>query len=70
MTDVLPCPFCGSNDVTVVEGDTFRWRLVNCHCCGAAGPDVRIQTAGSGTPEEWEKRAVEAAIVEWNKRAI
>lgn len=64
----LPCPFCGASDVAVVEGDTFRWRLVLCNCCGAQGPDVRIQTAGSGTNAEWEQRAKAGAVAEWNKR--
>ena len=65
---VMPCPFCGSHDVAVKEGETYRWRLVVCNCCGAAGPDVRIQTAGSGTNEEWERRAAVGAVAEWNKR--
>jgi len=65
---VMPCPFCGSHDVAVKEGETYRWRLMVCNCCGAAGPDVRIQTAGSGTHEEWERRAAVGAVAEWNKR--
>lgn len=67
----LPCPFCGSNDIAVVEGDTFRWLLATCttcRCCGAKGPGVRILPAGSGTKEEWERRAHAGAIAEWNKR--
>lgn len=66
---VRPCPFCGADDVAVIAGDTFRWRLARCNCCGAQAGDVRIQTAGSGTHAEWEARAVVAAMAEWNKRA-
>jgi len=69
LSDLLGCPFCGALDVAVIEGDTYRWRLARCNCCGAQAPDVRIQTCGSGTKEEWEARAVSAAITEWNKRA-
>lgn len=68
-SELLGCPFCGAHDVAVIEGDTFRWRLARCNCCGAQAPDVRIQTCGSETGEEWEGRAVSAAIAEWNKRA-
>lgn len=67
-TEVMPCPFCGAHDVAVTEGETFRWRLVICNCCGARGPDVRIQTAGSGTKEDWERNAYAGAMAEWNKR--
>lgn len=67
---LLPCPFCGARDVSVIKGDTFRWRLAQCNGCGAQSGDVRIQTAGSGTPKEWEARAIKAAMAEWNKRAV
>lgn len=68
-TTALACPFCGSHDIAVVETSTFRWRAATCNGCGALGPDVRIQTAGSGTKDEWERRAHEGAIVEWNRRS-
>lgn len=63
-----PCPFCGSVDVSVIEGDTFRYRLARCNCCGAQAGDARIQTCGSGTRAEWEARAAVAALAEWNTR--
>lgn len=66
---LLPCPFCGSHDVGVVDGDTFRWRMAVCNSCGAKAPDVRIQTSGSGTSKEWEERARAGAMAEWNKRS-
>lgn len=66
--EALPCPFCGSHDVSVIDGDTFRWRLAQCNGCSAQGPDVRIQTSGSGTVKEWEAAARIAALTEWNRR--
>ncbi len=65
----LPCPFCGSQHVAVIEGDTFRWRLARCGNCGAQAGDVRIQTMGEGTKEAWERQAEQHAIAEWNRRA-
>ena len=66
--EVKPCPFCGHQGVTVQEGSTFRWRYAFCDGCGAQGGEVRCQTLGEGTPEEWEKTAEAAATAEWNER--
>lgn len=68
MADLLPCPFCGGTNVDVVEGDTYRWRLARCLECGAQASDVRIQTLGDGTKEEWEAKAHTRALAEWNTR--
>lgn len=65
---VAPCPFCGATNVSVVEGDTFRWRIAQCNECEAQAPVVRIQTMGEGTPAQWEEKARLDAIAEWNKR--
>ncbi len=64
-----PCPFCGCAEVGVSDGTTFRWRFAVCNECEAQGPEVRVRTAGEGTPEEWEEQAVEAALAAWNTRA-
>lgn len=72
MTDQLtplPCPFCGGTEVLITEGDNFRWRLAFCNCCGAAAGNVRCQTTGNGTKDEWEANAKKRAIEEWNRRA-
>lgn len=66
--EAKPCPFCGATEVEVVQGDTFRWRLAQCQQCGAQGPEVRIQTMGTGTLEEWERSAVQRALEDWNQR--
>lgn len=68
MADTKPCPFCGSAKVSVHEGDTFRWRYAACDECGAQAGEVRIQTMGEGTREDWEAAAREEAIAEWNRR--
>lgn len=66
----LHCPFCGHTDVQVVEGSTFRWRVAACENCGARAGEVRIQTLGEGTLEQWEIAARESALVEWNTRFV
>jgi Lar family restriction alleviation protein len=68
--EIIPCPFCGSTNISVVETSTFRWRAPECQECGAVGPEVRIQTMGDGTKEEWEEAASIAAIQVWNDRAM
>ena len=65
----LPCPFCGGTEVVLREGSTFRWRMIGCTECGAQAGEVRVQTLGDGTPEEWEADAASRAIEEWNGRA-
>ena len=64
---IEPCPFCGESDVRVCAS-TFRWRSAFCDVCGANGPEVRVQTSGSGDPVVWEEQARILAIKEWNKR--
>ncbi|MCA3694230.1 Lar family restriction alleviation protein [Aquidulcibacter sp.] len=69
MTEPLPCPFCGYVGVNVHEASNFRWRVAECDQCGATCGEIRIQTMGEGTKEEWEAVAKEDAIKEWNTRA-
>ncbi len=66
--NVLPCPFCGSTNVTVQEGSTFRWRKVVCVECEASAGEIRCQTLGDGNREQWEKQAHADAIAAWNER--
>ena len=41
VTDVLPCPFCGSTKgFFVVKSSTFFWRVLSCRNCGE-GIEVR-----------------------------
>ena len=65
---LLPCPFCGGNDLsfrTEMEGDDYRTVIectdyVVCGNCGAKGPPV------SSTEMLWEETAAAAA---WNQRS-
>ena len=60
MTDVLPCPFCGSTEgFYVEEGSTFRWRLLSCRNCGE-GTEVRHKN-NSDEPDSY--------IADWNAAA-
>jgi len=65
----LPCPFCGSTDIDVAEGSSFRWMIACCIICGAQCGEVRVQTLGLGTRGQWDERGTRDAIAEWNKRA-
>lgn len=68
LADALPCPFCGSTEVSVIEGSTFRWMVAQCDGCGAQAGEVRVQTLGDGAKEEWLAQGRIDAIAEWNKR--
>lgn len=66
--DLLPCPFCGSTNIDVLEGSTFRWAFAECIDCGARSGEIRVQTSGVGTIDEWKKEAQVKALNEWNQR--
>ena len=68
MTDVKPCPFCGTADVTMQPGSTFRWWVAACSSCGAQSGEVRVQTMGDGTPAEWAATGAALALAQWNAR--
>ena len=60
MTDVLPCPFCGSTEgFYVVKGSTFSWRAITCRSCGE-GTEVRHKN-NSDEPDSY--------IADWNAAA-
>lgn len=69
MNDIKPCPFCGCQNISIVAGSTFRWRAAQCNNCGAQCGEVRIETSGPGA-DEWDSKARELAIAEWNKRVV
>lgn len=70
-TAIKHCPFCPleiETTVTVREGSTFRWRVAECDQCGARSGEVRMQTLGDGTVEEWYEQGDIKAIEVWNTR--
>lgn len=71
MTDLKPCPFCGSKNVNAeVFKETESYdAFVECDECDARGPlEIRFWIGVEGTKEEREQ-AIAAAIEAWNKRA-
>ena len=67
--EMKPCPFCGGLSVSVHQGSAYRWRVASCGECGASSGEVRVQTTGEGTPDEWRLAADVKAIDAWNERA-
>jgi hypothetical protein len=64
-----PRPFCGHVGVDFVQGSAFRWMHAECGSCGARGHEIRVQTLGEGTPEQWRYDAEQEAFNLWNERA-
>ena len=64
MSDLKQCP-CGATPtkLAIVEGSTFRWRVVSGGCCGDWEVEVRVPTVG---PEANEEGALAACVREWN----
>lgn len=63
MTTVKPCPHCGGEEVTVVDGSTFRWCVAQCQTCGAQAGEVRKVSMASIHGDDMRN-----AIAEWNRR--
>jgi hypothetical protein len=61
-----PCPFCGSELLSIEEGSTFRWRKPVCSMCDASSGEVRIAIT---EPLMTEGEIRNLVITEWNKRA-
>lgn len=66
MTDLLPCPFCGCANASIVEGSTFRWAHLECDSCSARGPEIRVDTMA--TLLEQKLKAEKDATAAWNER--
>lgn len=56
VTELLPCPFCGKNSVSV--GGLVPW--VECELCGACGPPAAYEDQAC---EAWNTRATAAPVV-------
>ena len=55
-SDLLPCPFCGSEGEEKWSKDSRPIHWIECSNCGAKGPWGYVPHGGSGT-DEWNKRA-------------
>lgn len=63
----LPCPFCGSKELTSAIGSNYRWLALRCNKCHARGPEFRELVAGRGDTHDFYA-AKEKAVKAWNKR--
>lgn len=72
MDRLLPCPFCGSEDVIYHdECDEEAGRVTSiavCRVCRARGGIKSIRQGGVGAEEMWNRRIYDhARVVEWTK---
>ena len=72
MTELKPCPFCGSNNVKLTSGKNVPWitkdyqsniRVVVCKNCGCMGGIFNLLALT-------KEKAEICAIKSWNKRGI
>ena len=56
MAELKPCPFCGGEDLTMVECEEMFF--VGCYDCTTCGPAEETEEAAT---EAWNRRADNAA---------
>jgi Lar family restriction alleviation protein len=69
VSELLPCPFCGSTDIVVREGSTFRWRIAICNECDATCGEIRHNTLADDQSQA-EINSTKDAIELWNIRHL
>lgn len=67
--ELKPCPFCGGTDISVTEGETFRWVNATCAECGAQSGEVRVTVRGVLPSDQWRAKCDAHAFKAWNTRA-
>lgn len=45
---LLPCPFCGSSDLTENQDDGLHW--IQCDTCGSTGPELSRYSGEEDNP--------------------
>ena len=66
MTEIKPCPFCGSNKVKVIGNDYFM-RVV-CDNCEVAGPLIKLYDIRPFRIIKTKRAGKKEAIEIWNDR--
>jgi Lar family restriction alleviation protein len=66
MKDLLPCPFCGSENINLHQGSSFRWVYMGCDDCGAQTGEYRFHTLVE--QEQGKIEALQDGVKEWNTR--
>lgn len=71
MNELLPCPFCGCNRVTVdLDDEYYSSYYVSCYQCDAIGGSGAIDDGKSicDVPPDVYEKAYDKAIQLWNMR--
>jgi len=68
MTEIKPCPFCGSTDCEAMNDD-WGYSAVSCGNCQAEGPHVPVEYHDEDIDEWWAgSPKYDNAITAWNDR--
>lgn len=67
--DIKPCPFCGGEKITLMDGSTFRWVHMECKECGARSGETRRARVSADDYTELPEKTLADAIEIWNERA-
>ncbi len=62
--ELLPCPFCGGDEVSLIANGIYGWR-VSCHSCRIYGEGFSSSYRADEDYSEDKKSAIKA----WNTRA-
>jgi Lar family restriction alleviation protein len=57
--ELLPCPFCGCNDMKT-NVSTFGFEYIECRECGADGP---LEDHSTSAEDYWNRRAAQPVVL-------